>query len=446
MHSILLYRNNPSVEVRRSKMSLSTSTPSASLAQSTPILPAAQSSYGIGMGKGANGGTGNAEAMNMLQQGIYGTAADANEGLGRGEMTGDHCFTIDLFAQRASRSVGRSVTVSTWAEKRNRCTINMPSSTSSNITDDISFSHSGRTFLQSLSENQALSSSNLSHVFDIVTGVSADVKIGSMDKSKTDHDRSYAGYLIDEFIDFFTGEPVAESSLNLPEVELALALLLLRCIVEVTQEKEKELEKERAEDSSKSKGKGKGRSGKGANKGSKLTCSLILLVPCNLSQQQGFLLYSAATRAAAYHSALVSAGTVSSSFQYMVRGMLNRGVSSVAGALSLPALQAFRAALRSRKEDTEDNEPLVLYFRLQQDPKNFEAALIRCEGGLTAVKSGNLLGFDRLATLASISGYSGLSDQSDASECAKYLSVALSVLMKRAKLSQNETLVSVIYL
>ena len=428
-------------------MSLSTSAiPGASLAQSTPILPATQTSYGIGMGKGSNGGSGNAEAMNMLQQqGIYGTANDGNEGLGRGEMTGDNCFTIDLFAQKASNSVGRSVAVATWAEKRNRCTINMPSSsTPSIITDDVSLSCSGRALLQSLSNIQALSGSNLSDVFDIATAVSVDIKIGAVDKSKANADRSYNGSIVDAYIEYFTGEPAVESSLSLPEIEAALTLLLLRCIVEVTQEKEKELEKERAEESSKSKGKGKGRSGKGSSKGARLTCSLVLLVPCNLSQQQGFLLYSAASKATAYYGSLVAAGMLNSSFQYVMRGMVNRGVSTLAGALSLSALQSFRAALRSRKEDTDDIEPLVLYFRLQQDSKNFEAALIRCEGGVTAVKSGNLLGFDRLATLATISGHSGLSDRSDALECAKYLSIALSVLTKRAKLSEDEKLVGVI--
>ena len=427
-------------------MSLSTSAiPGASLAQSTPILPATQTSYGIGMGRGSNGGSGNAEAMNMLQQqGIYGTANDGNEGLGRGEMTGDNCFTIDLFAQKASSSAGRSIIATTWAEKRNRCTINMPSSsTQSIITDDVSLSRSGRTFLQSLSSIQALSNSNLSDVFDIATAVSADIKIGAVYKSKVNVDRSYNGSIVDSFFEYFIGEPAVESSLTLPEIEAAMALLLLRCIVEVTQEKETELEKERAEESSKSKGKGKGRSGKSNNKGTRLTCSLVLLVPCNLSQQQGFLLYSAASRAAAYYGALVIAGMLSSSFQYVMRGMLNRGVSTLAGALSLSALQSFRTALRSKKEDTTDNESLVLYFRLHQDSKNFEAALIRCEGGLTAVKSGNLLGFDRLATLATISGCSGLSDQSDASECAKYLSIAVSVLMKRANLSEDDKLVGV---
>jgi hypothetical protein len=228
-------------------------------------------------------------------------------------------------------------------------------------------------------------------------------------------------------------------SLNSVELENAILLLLLRCIVEVTKEKEKEQERERESEE-----KGQTKKGK-KKKTSRQPVTLHLVTPCDINQFQSFLLYSAATRAAQFFSWMSSNHAP---FSYSVGGLVCRGTAAVAGALSLASCTSFRAALKGKKNKDVDiekekekesrEEPVVLYFRWMNvgpspRPALVEAALIHCEGG--SARTGNLLGFDRLATLSSLRGTSSLSPSAE--ELAGQVSFALDVLLRRAGLSSS---------
>ena len=355
--------------------------------QAIPIAPAHSSStYGIG--RGFTSTENNVPTRGNILNNLYGSD-DSKEGLGRGELTGDHCLTIDLFGHPTVSNF-RSVIATTWAERRNRCVISIP--TSASISTHLSISMEGRSLLRELPHQ--LSNSYTSEVLNIALLISSKIIIGGVIGKSNVSDESLHMDCILDFILADSGQAI----LNRQELETALALLILRCIIEVSKEKEKELEKERNDEISKT---GKGKSKKGKSKGGKVGCSLNLVVPCGLSQQQGFLLYAAAGKAVQYHSTLVSSGLHSSSFQYSVHSLSNRGVATVAGAISMTSL---RTAILSRNKVGEkenspanDNEPLVFYMRWLRDQTAtpafpyFEAALIRCEGGASATISGKLL-------------------------------------------------------
>jgi hypothetical protein len=94
------------------------------------------------------------------------------------------------------------------------------------------------------------------------------------------------------------------------------------------------------------------------------------------------------------------------SIYYSLRNLLNRGVSSVAAALSIPSEQFLKSYLRKQ----QPTNSIVIYINLTvNDNKSriirFDAAMIVCEGCEEAVKTGNLLGYQRLATLSTTGGF-----------------------------------------
>ena len=238
-----------------------------------------------------------------------------------------------------------------------------------------------------------MNSSHSEEVREVVTCSNSDISIGSSDEGPETKDKdSRRLCLIESFYDHFTGDGSDSSALNGVEIESALALLLLRCLFEVGKEKEKELQKEKEEAANV---KAKGKKASKRSKTAKTPFTVSLVVPCGLSQQEAFLLYSAATRAAQFHG-LVCQGLPGGCFAYSMRNLTNRAVCAVAGALSLQA--SVRSGLRLLQEE----KPLVLFLRTDRN-RRLEAGLVGCEGGPAAGATGNLLGQGRLHTLATTS-------------------------------------------
>ena len=337
--------------------------------------------YGLGRGSGSTSGATDAIHSSTMQSFLSGKGEDQNDGVGRGEPTGDHCITIDLFAIKSDSA--RSVIVTTWSEQRNRCSIMIPSAAVS-LNTTLAVSTEGYSFLKDVPS--VLNSSHSKEVHEVVTSSNSDIFIGSSNDSKELKNKELRRIcLIEAFYDHFVSDQTDTSSaLSGVEIESALALLLLRCLLEVGKEKEKELQKEKEEAANAMAGKGK-KSPKRSSKSAKISCTVSLVVPCGLGQQEAFLLFSAASRAAQFHS-VVSQGQAGGCFAYSMRNLTNRAACAVAGALSLQA--SVRGCLRVERP------PRVLAVR--GDGARWEAGLVACEGCSAA----NLLGPDRLHTEA----------------------------------------------
>jgi len=274
-----------------------------------------------------------------------------------------------------------------------------------------------------------MNSSNNAEVREVVTCANAEITIGFSNVELKNKEMKRI-CLVEAFYEHFNSDERDSSALSGIEIESALALLMLRCLMEVGKEKERELQKER-EEAAVAKASGKGKKASSKRKSARVSCSVSLVVPCGLAQQEAFLLYSAACRAAQFHGVLCSGGA-GGSFAYSVRNLTNRAACGVAGALSLQP--SVRSGLRGPAP-----EPPVLFLR--RDGPRWEAALVRCEGGEEASRSGNLLGPGRLNTVSTAS-HRDLGAQGTFTEegWAKILKAAGPVLGLDSSLGQDEAL------
>jgi len=114
--------------------------------------------------------------------------------------------------------------------------------------------------------------------------------------------------------------------------------------------------------------------------------SLTLVVPCSFHHVQ----YVAASH--------VAQGTGVP----LIRNIFNRGVAVTAGVahrLLTTQGEKFVPSSSSAEVSASQHDTLVVLFLLVEE-QHFEAALVQCEGGKHANKIGNMLGYERLCTLA----------------------------------------------
>ena len=314
------------------------------------------------------------KATNEQSATIKRGAQVANQEPQRGEMTGDQCFTLDLFCDEITKhketDTDTSIIVGAiWSEKKNRCMVVLGDKV--HIADGSALETDKNKYTSSIQFKSDQSEIPLESTYKEVSELES-IAIGqSRDIGKFDK----VIYPLRQLRNFRSKD---RKTIDSKLIELYISLLISHCLAKTPVVV---------------------KASSPAGKVIKQKSTLNLVVPCDLDQFQLRILVSAINRAvvAPYSKTDPSSGQRYSVY-YSLRNLVNRAVSCVAAALSVTSGKSMRSYLQQRPEIIA--QPSIACLNISAD--RFEVAIVTCEGGEEATSSGNLLGWQRLVTLACI--------------------------------------------